>query len=96
MTGTTAGLIIVSIAVAVIVAASIYLVFYFDTQPARRPEASSERTMPRSAARQAGGWPEESLDLEHGEPTASPAAGGDAGAPAERAAGTASGKATAA
>ncbi len=96
MMGSTAGLIITSIVVVIILAASVYLVFYFDTRPARRPEASSERTVPRRTARQAAGWPEESLDLEHGGTEASSAAGRDAGAPAERAAGTASSGATAA
>jgi hypothetical protein len=84
MTGSTAGLIAISIVMMIILAASIYLVFYYDTQPPGQREASSERPMPEPAARQTAERPEEHPDLEHGE------------TPAERAAGSASGRATAA
>jgi hypothetical protein len=91
MTGSTAGLIIVSIVVVIILAASVYLVFYHDIRPARRRGASSERLMPERTGRQVAGRPEESPDLEHRETEASPTAGRDAEAPAEPAAGTVSG-----
>jgi hypothetical protein len=96
MTGSTAGLIIISIVVVIILAASIYLVFYYDTGPAGQREASTERPVPGRAARQAGGRPEGSPDLQQGETEASPAAERDTEAPAERAAGTAAGRVTAA
>ena len=82
--------------VVIILAASLYLVFYYDTRPAQRREASSEHPMTGRTARQAAGRPEASPDLELRKTEASPAAGRDAEAPAEPAAGTVSGKVTAA
>ena len=84
MAGSTAGLITIAIVMMIILAASVYLVFYYDTRPQGQREASSERPMPRPVARQTAERPEENPDLERGE------------TPAEHAAGSASGRATAA
>lgn len=84
MTGSTAGLIAISIVMMIVLAASVYLVFYYDTRPPGQREASSERPMSEPVARQTAERPEENPDLDHGE------------TPAEHAAGSASGRATAA
>lgn len=96
MTGSTAGLIIISIVVVIMLAAAVYLVFDYDTRPAGRRQESFGRPVPGRAAGHAAGRPEASPDLQQRETEASPAAERDAGAPAERAAGTATGGVTAA
>jgi Family of unknown function (DUF5372) len=91
MTGSTLGMIITSIVVVIVMAAWIILVFYADAYPTWRRKAPSGHGPADPAARATAGRAEESPDLVSGEMEASPAARQEAGAPAERAAGIASG-----
>lgn len=95
MTGSTLGIIIIAIVAVITLAAWLALVFHADAHPAWRRQVPSGPDMTGPVARVTATRHQQTVGYPPGQTQGPPAAGPDAGAPAQQAAGTAVAKARA-